>query len=381
MSRAYDCIIVGAGAMGSAAAYALTQRGQRVLLLEQFALNHRMGSSYGHSRIIRYAYDHAQYVTLMRDTFPLWRTLEREAGEQLLHRTGGIDFGPASDPRLLATIKALQASKIEHELLEPAAAQLRFPQFHFPDDTLVLYQPDSGFLAASAAVMAQAKLARAAGAQIIEHSPVERIEIQDDGVVLYSATGTYTADRLLLTAGAWAKRLLRQVGVELPLQPLRCQLNFFQPLPSAPFTAPDCPVWIAHVESRFQRTVYGVPAHGSSGFKVAFHGGEPFDDPDAISREPDAENVAALRPFLRSYLPVIADSPLLESRICLYTQTPDEHFIVDRHPQHAHVIIAAGFSGHGFKFSIIIGQMLTQLALDGATEYEDSLFKLKRFID
>ena len=379
MSEVFDAIVIGAGAMGSAAAYYLSERGQRVLLLEQFELDHRLGSSYGYSRIIRYAYDHPEYVELAKDTFPLWFALQEKLGEQLVFQTGGIDFGPAGEASLEATIAAMQASGLPCELLTPAEAKRRFPQFRLAEDFKALYQPDSGFVAASKAVLGHIKLAKANGAVIQDCAPVTAIALQPDTVEVATANDRYSAGKLILTAGAWARRLLARTGLDLPLVPLRCQLNFMAPAELSPYAAENCPVWIAHVASLFPESVYGIPSHDGSGFKIAFHGGPPFAHPAEIKREPDAENVAALRPFMRAHIPGIADAQARESRICLYTQTPDEHFVVDQHPEHAHVAIGAGFSGHGFKFSTTIGKMLTEIALDGATPHNDSLFKIERF--
>ena len=380
MPETYDAIVIGAGAMGSAAAYYLSRRGLSVLLLEQFELDHRMGSSYGYSRIIRYSYDHPEYVELMRDAFPLWFELQDRLGEPLYIKTGGIDFGPADDPTLLATVAAVKTSGISHDLLSPQAAQHRFPQFSFADDFKVLYQPDSGFIAASKSVLAHLNLAREHGAVIKDSVTVRGIRVQSDSVELDTSLGAVTAGKLVVTAGAWAKSLLNQTGIDLPLAPLRCQLNFMAPPDMAPYAAERCPIWIAHVRGLFPESVYGIPSHAGSGFKIAFHGGTAARHPSEISRKPDTDNVDALRPFMRAHIPGIADAPVRESRICLYTATPDEHFIVDAHPEYKHVAIGAGFSGHGFKFSTIIGKMLTDIALESHTPHNDKLFKIDRFL-
>lgn len=379
MQTSYDAIVIGAGAMGSAAAYHLSQRGQRVLLLEQFGIDHRKGSSYGYSRIIRYSYDHPEYVELMKDTFPLWFALEAELGDTLYHRTGGIDFGPAEDPTLRATIESVRRTGISHEFLSTDEARRRFPQFQIPEDFELLYQPDSGFITASKAVRGHVKMAKRHGAAVLDNCPVEAIQIHRDSADVKTASETYSAGRLIVTAGAWAKFLLRECGLELPLRTLRCQLNFMAPDPIAPFESDRCPVWIAHTRTIYPESIYGIPSYEESGFKIAFHGGAAMRHPSAVDYEPDASNLAALRPFMRAHIPGIAAAPARESRICLYTQTPDENFIVDAHPLHKHVAIGAGFSGHGFKFSAIVGKMLSDIALEGATPHNDSLFKIDRF--
>ena len=381
MNNTHDALVIGAGAMGSAAAYHLCKRGQRVLLLEQFEIDHRKGSSYGYSRIIRYSYDHPEYVELMKDTFPLWHALEDELGETLYHRTGGIDFGPAADERLGATITAVQSEHIPHELLSAMDARERFPQFRIPDDYKVLYQPDSGFIAASKAVRGHIRMARQYGATVKHNMPVEQIRVNSESVEVNAGGERYTAGALIVTAGSWARPLLQETALKLPLTTLRCQLNFMAPADMGPYSSERCPVWIAHVSGRFPETVYGIPSYAGSGFKIAFHGGKAVTHPARIDYRPDADNIEALRPFMQAHIPGIASAPARESRICLYTQTPDEHFIVDSHPEYKHVAIGAGFSGHGFKFSTMIGKMLSDITLEGATAHNDRLFKISRFAD
>ncbi|MCY4464337.1 MAG: N-methyl-L-tryptophan oxidase [Chloroflexi bacterium] len=379
MTETYDAIVIGAGAMGSAAAYYLSRRGQRVLLLEQFEIDHRRGSSYGFSRIIRYSYDSPEYVELAKDTYPLWFALEDELGEQLVTKTGGIDFGPEDDPTLQATIASVRDGGLSHQHLSPLEAQKRFPQFRFDDNFAVLYQPDSGFLRASRAVRGHVRLARANGATALDNTAVAAIRIGSDSVEVLSSRGDFSAAKLVVTAGSWAKSLLAQTGIDLPLRVLRCQLNFMSPADLPMHSAENCPIYIAHLRKRDGEAIYGIPAHDGSGFKVAFHAGPAVAHPSEIDYSPSAEDVDNLRPFLRAHIPGVADSPVQSSRICLYTQTPDEHFIVDTHPENAHVVIGAGFSGHGFKFSTTIGKMLSDIALDGSTRHNDSLFKLARF--
>ncbi len=380
MTETFDAIVLGAGAMGSAAAYYLSRRRQKVLLLEQFEIDHRRGSSYGYSRIIRYSYDHPEYVDLAKDTYPMWFALEDALGETLVVKTGGIDFGPATDETLQASIGSVKQSGLDHELLDPKEAEQRFPQFKFNDDFQVLYQPDSGYVSASKAVLGHIRLAKRHGAVVKANTPVAEISMNGKGASVKTANETYAAGMLLVTAGSWAKSLLRQIGIDLPLTPLRCQLNFVETNGNANFEAENCPVWIAHVRGLFPEALYGIPSHHGTGFKAAFHGGPPVAHPSQVDYRPDPENFAQVQAFLRAHIPAIADEPLKESRICLYTQTPDEHFIVDKHPAHDHVVIGAGFSGHGFKFSTIIGKMLSDIALDGATIHNDRLFKMDRFL-
>jgi sarcosine oxidase len=382
MTQTFDTIVIGAGAMGSASAYYLSKQGQRVLLLEQFELDHQNGSSYGSSRIIRYSYDYPEYVELAKDNYPLWFALEDELGEQLVVKTGGIDFGPADDEMFQNTIRSVLTSKIDHEMLSLEEAHKRFPQFRFADDFKVLYQPDSGLVRTSAAVLGHIKLAQKHGAVVKDNTPVESITIHPDSVDVVANGETFSSARLVVTAGAWAKFLLAQSGIDLPLNVLRCQLNFMLPEHlDTQFSADNCPVYIAHVRTLYPETIYGIPSHHESGFKIAFHGGPPVPHPSEVNRIPDDDNVTALRKFMVNHIPQVASAPVKESRICLYTMTPDEHFIIDTHPEYSHVAIGAGFSGHGFKFSTIIGKMLTDIVLNGETPHNDTLFKINRFLD
>lgn len=377
-----DTIVIGAGAMGSAAAYYLSKKGQKVLLLEQFELDHKNGSSYGFSRIIRYSYDYPEYVDLAKDNYPLWFAMQDELGEQLYIKTGGIDFGPADDEMFQNTIQSVKTSNIDHELLTIEEAHKRFPQFRFRDDFQVLYQPDSGLIRASSAVLGHLKLAEKHGATIKANTPVESINIQTDSVEVKTANETYSAGKLVVTAGSWAKFLLQQTGIDLPLTPLRCQLNFMMPNNlDTEYDTNNCPVWIAHVSKLYPETIYGLPSHHGSGFKIAFHAGGAVNHPSEINYTPDAKTVESLRKFMQAHIPDVANAPVRESRICLYTMTPDEHFIVDTHPEYSHVVIGAGFSGHGFKFSTIIGKMLTDIVLGGETPHNDTLFKISRFLN
>jgi sarcosine oxidase len=377
----FDVIVLGAGAMGSAAAYYLAKAGQRVLLLEQFEIDHQKGSSYGYSRIIRYSYNHIAYINLAKATYPLWFALQEEAGETLHFKTGGLDFGLPAEASLQDSIESLRISGIPYEILQPREAERRFKQFRFDDDMLILYQPESGLLAPSKCVRAHVRLAEKHGATIRAHTPVTDMTIHGDSVEVVTAGETYSAGRLIVSAGAWAGRLLETTGLRLPLQPLRCQEAYFQPLNVDPtdYETGRMPVFIYHRNYEVGEAMYGLPSHDGSGVKAACHGGQQVNHPSEVNYTPDADVIDKIRVFTRKYLPAIGDGALVSTRICLYTMTPDEHFIIDQHPAYSHIIIAAGFSGHGFKFSTGIGSILCDLALHGVTSHDISLFKVTRF--
>lgn len=379
MTESFDVIILGGGGMGSAAAHQLTKRGQQVLLLEQFEINHQKGSSYGYSRIIRYSYDHPDYIALAKAVYPMWHTLSEEAGEILHLQTGGLDFGPSDDLMLQNTFDSVRAANIPHESLTSQEASKRFPQFRFDDDWKILYQPDSGLVAPSKTVKAQVRLAEQSGAKILANTPVHTVNVEKNSVEVKTAAGTFTAGKIVITAGAWAKWVLAPLGLDLPLTPLRCQEAYFRGNPPTDYEIGRFPVFIAHVKSRFDgQTFYGLPSFENSGVKIGLHSGPPVNHPSEIDYTPDEDVIRKVRNFSQQHIPN-GNGDLVFARICLYTMTPDEHFIIDRHPEYPHVVFAAGFSGHGFKFTPLVGSILSDLALEGKTEHNISLFSVLRF--
>jgi len=379
MNNHYDVIVVGAGAVGSAAAYHAAKAGHRVLLLEQFEIDHQLGSSYGASRIIRYAYDNPVYVELAKATFPGWQALEAEAGERLYTRTGGIDFAPAGEPALSDIARSLQTAGIPFEVLTPEEARARFPQFRFEDDFQIIYQADSGVLEASKCVRAQVRLARTRGAIVQAGTPVTGIEVGRDDVTVQTPRGAFHGARLVLVPGAWGREVFGMVGLSLPLTPVKAQEGYFAAEPASDFEPERFPVFIGHVRARNGMISYGLPSIGGSGLKVGMHGGPPVADVATMDRSPDMEAIEMARDFMRRFIPAGADAPLRLARPCLYTMTPDEHFVVDRHPQHPHVIISASCSGHAFKFSHLLGEILCDLAFVGETRHDVGLFRISRF--
>ncbi|MDX2077900.1 MAG: N-methyl-L-tryptophan oxidase [bacterium] len=377
----YDTIVLGGGAMGSATAYYLARSGERVLLLEQFEFGHNRGSSHGDSRIIRYSYNEPRYIELARSAYTLWAEIEDQIGEQLLIKTGGIDFGMPNEKTLLDTLKSVQLAGISHEWLSADEAHKRFPQFHFDEEMRVLYQADSGMLKAADCVTAHLRLAQKYGATLMEKTPITKIDLHGDMVTVQTPHDTFSAARLVVTAGAWAGRLLAETGIHVPLQPLRCQVGYFNPI-DEPLTHYDksvMPVYIWHRNQDINFAMYGLPSLNGSGVKAAFHTGQKVAHPSEINYTPDEETITAIRQTLKPYLPKPMAGDLLSTYICLYTMTPDEDFIIDHHPNHANVVIGAGFSGHGFKFSTLIGKMLSDLVLNGQTPHDTSLFKIARF--
>ena len=378
----YDTIVLGGGVMGSATAYYLAKAGERVLLLEQFEFGHNKGSSHGDSRIIRYSYNEPRYIALARDAYHLWGDIETESGEQLLIRTGGIDFGKSDEKTLLETRDSVTLAGISHEWLSADEANKRFPQFRFDEDMNVLYQADSGLLKADLCVQTHLRLAGKYGAVLVEKTPVSAIDIHPNHVTIRTPSTTYTSARLVVTVGAWAGKLLAQTGLTLPLQPLRCQVAYFNPkdAPLSYFDKSVMPVYIWHRNHDINSAMYGLPSLNGSGVKAAFHTGQKVTHPSEINYTPDDSIVEAIRNTLAPHMPQVMNGDVLATYICLYTMTPDEDFIVDNHPNYPHVAIGAGFSGHGFKFGTLIGKMLSDLVLTGSTPHDTSLFKIARFM-
>lgn len=371
----YDVIVIGVGGMGSAACHHLAKRGQKVLGLERFDIPHAMGSSHGVNRIIRLAYyEDPSYVPLLRRAFELWRELEQEFGEQLLHVTGSIDASHAGGAVFQGSLKSCELHGLPHEVLTGAELNARFPGFNLPEDHRALLQPDGGFLLSERCIVAHVETAIANDAEIHGRERVLGWESSDSGVTVTTDRGTYRAAQLIASPGAWIGSIVPALA---PLtRPERQVLAWFQPLQRDLFTPERFPVFNLTVdEGRY----YGFPEYGIPGVKLGrYHHLEESIDPEAWEREPNAADEAILREFAERYLPE-ATGPAMTLKSCIFTNTPDEHFIVDFLPGDERVIVASPCSGHGFKFAAVIGEILADLATDGETRHDISLFQLDRF--
>ncbi len=375
-ARHFDVIIVGVGAMGAAASWALARRGARVLGLEQFDIPHARGSSHGYSRVTRTAYyEHADYVPLLRRAHALWRELETESGEKLLHLVGGLYMGPLDGALVGGSLRSARQHGLAHEVLDHAALARRYPQFTVPTDWSGLLEPEAGFLLPELAISSAITCALRRGAEIHGHEPVLSWEANASHVTVTTARATYQADRLIFSGGAWSNQLVRDLGVELVVT--RQVLGWVWPKEWAQFQVGTLPVWM--IDRLDGTSYYGFPmiTH-SPGLKVALHGPQTAVNPDRVDRNVLPGDEESFRAGLRTFLPT-ADGPLLALRTCLYTNSPDGHFIIDRHPQHERVTVAAGFSGHGFKFASVVGELLADLAATGTTELPTGFLGLKRF--
>jgi sarcosine oxidase len=370
----YDVVVIGAGVMGAATAYHLARRGRRVLLLEQFAIGHERGSSHGHSRIFRLAYDSVDYIRLAQAALPLWRELEQLSGSELLCLTGGLDIADRATPAIAATQTALRACGLPYELIDRATAAKRFPQFALGEGMVGLYQPTSGFLDATSSVLTLVDQARRHGAVVLDESPVLTIQPRSTGVEVRTSSAAYAAERLVITAGSWARPLLRQLGLDLPLTVTKEQFAFFRPHEPELFDAERCPIFIHHGSP----SVYGFPIAGLSGVKVAFHSNGPVIAPESMDQSIEPEALVVLHAHLARLMPRAAGE-LIHAQTCRYTTTPDHEFIIDQHPEYAQILIGSPCSGHGFKFGILIGAILADLAEQGKTEHAIERFRLARF--
>ena len=368
-------IIVGVGGTGSAAARFLARAGHSVLAFEQFEVGHALGSSHGESRIIRYTYPDAVYTHMMGEAYPLWRALQEEAGEELLARTGGVFFGDKNGSVLAAARAALDGSGVSHEMLDAAEAGRRFPALRLSDAEAALYQPDMGYLRATACVQANVRLARALGADVREHVAVGKVEQRGDKVVVTTEGGEeHRADRVLVTAGPWMGRLF--ASLRLPLRVTRQQVVYLSPASGAArdFEADRLPVWIDA-----DANVYGFPSDGRiEGVKLASHDQGETADPDGPRRPPDASYANQMADYAAARFAGLTRQ-VTHAQTCLYTNTPNEDFLVDTAPDTPHVWLVSGCSGHGFKFTVLLGKLTAEAATLGITPLYLSRFALSRF--
>lgn len=373
MTRRYDAIVAGVGGFGSAALYHLARRGKRVLGLERFDVPHDLGSSGGVTRIIRLAYyEDSSYVPLLARAYELWRGLETEAGERLLVITGSVDASEEEGRIFRGSLASCLEHGLEHEVLTAAELGARFPGYRLPAGTMAILQPEGGFLLPERCIVAHASLALAAGAELRARERMVGWEPVGEFVRVRTQRRVYEAARLVLAGGAWMSELM---GLPL-VQAERQVLGWFQPLRPELFTPERFPVFNLELgDDHF----YGFPVYGIPGFKLGryHHLGEQVD-PDAVDRTPRADDEALLRAFAERWFPDGA-GPTTTLKACLFENTPDEHFVVDFHPQAPAVVCLGGGSGHGFKFCSVLGEIAADLALEGLTRHDIGLLRLRRF--
>ncbi len=379
MSQTFDVIILGLGGMGSAAALHLAARGQRVLGLDQFAPPHAKGSSHGQSRVIRQAYyEDPAYVPLLLRTYELWRQLERDSGKNLLTITGGLMLGTRDSAVVAGSLRSAREHGLPHELLDAAEIRRRFRQFTPGPDTVALFEKNAGALRPEEAVRAQLEKAAGNGATLRFNEEVTAWKISGGAARVTTTRRNYEAGQLVIAAGPWLGKLLPDPA--LPLRVERQVQFWFQPPAGIESFLPDrFPIWIW--ETSDGAHPYGLPAldGASGGVKVSLHHGglNPTCTPDSIDRSVSDEEIALARQAIARRLPALGGR-FLRAVACMYTNTPDGHFVVDRHPAHPEVLIVSPCSGHGFKFCPVVGEIVADLVASDETRHNISPFRIAR---
>ena len=371
VSRAvYDAIVVGLGAMGSAALYQLSRRGKRVLGLEAFAPGHQLGSWHGESRVIRMAYyEHPNYVPLLRRAYELWREVEQDSGEDLLTVTGGLMIGTPESELVDGSLRSAQQHGLEYEMLSAHEVQRRYPAFHLQADEVALWEPRAGFLRPERCVASFVRGAQAAGADAHYGEPVGAWQVGATGVEIQTSSGAYLADQVVFACGARMSGVLRDTIP--PITAERIPLFWMQPTEPDLFARPRLPIYLWEVGAGDH--FYGFPHVEWPGVKVARHHSGEYCDPDRVERAVTSEDERRLRSAIGERIPAL-NGAVVSSLVCLYENSPDGHFLIDRLPTCPNVIYAGGFSGHGFKFASVVGEILADLVTrDRATPDADFL--------
>ena len=376
MGNRYDVIVIGVGSMGAAACYHLAKRGVRVLGLEQFGIPHTLGAHHGQSRMIRQAYyEHADYVPLLKRAYTLWDELERDSGETVLHITGGLYMGPPDCGILVGSKRACEQHNLPHELLDRKQLADYHPQFAVPDEFVAFYEDCAGVLLTDPIMSTHVGLAREHGATLHDQEPVTDWHEDDHGVSVTTTKNAYHADHVLFAGGAWTDRLVKGLGVALTVT--RQTFGWFEPVNETPLKLGAMPSWFIDVGEGWGH--YGFPLlPGESGFKIALHKPGEVTDVDSVQRTPTPADEVELATTLSHKIPDAA-GPCTEVRTCLYTNSPDSHFIIDTHPKCKRAILACGFSGHGFKFVSVMGELLADLTATGKTDHPVAFLGLDRF--
>ncbi len=374
MKRDYEYIVLGLGGWGSAATYWLSRRaGAEVLGLEQFEIGHERGESQDHSRIIRLSYHTPEYVELAKHAYRAWAEVERDSGEQLVLKTGGLDLGPRESAIPLSSYSdSMTAADVPFEPLDAPEIRRRWPQFTVTDDIHGLFQPESGIAMAARGNAAHLRTAQAHGATIRDRVPVHDLKQVGDEIEVTAGDTSYRCRRLVIAAGSWSNRALGHFGVRLPLRVTKEQVTYFASPHLEEFQPGRFPIWIWMDDPCF----YGFPVFGEQGPKAGQDAGGLEVDPDTRTFEPDGAALQRTVDFLGRCIPH-ALGPIIYTKTCLYTLTPDRDFVIDFVPGCPEAVVGIG-GGHGYKFASAIGRILAELALDGRTERNIQPFRIDR---
>jgi sarcosine oxidase len=355
--------------MGSAALAHLASRGVPVLGIEAHAIGHALGSSHGHSRVIRKVYfEDPRYVPLLRRSYELWRLLEVQTGETLVVETGCLTFGPRDHSSIQTAITAAKTHGLPHEVLDAAEIAERWPAFRPGEQDLGILDPEGGIAAPERCVLAHAAAARARGATIHEGERVLSVKTDRHGVRIETDRDRYSAEMVVITQGPWLTQGL--VSCPVPLRVERQVQLWFEPRRPEIFAIGRFPVFIHFTHDR---AFYGMPPFGLPAVKVCRHHGGAAADPDTLDRTVHDGDVEQVRAHLRAHLPD-ADGPLLHGEVCMYTNTPDDNFVIGIHPSDPRIVLAGGFSGHGFKLAPVVGEILADLTTRARTDHEIAFF-------
>jgi monomeric sarcosine oxidase len=379
----YDAMVLGTGGVGSAALYELARRGVRAVGIDRWHPPHDRGSTHGQTRAIRQAYfEHPDYVPLVQEAYRLWHDLESRTGRHLFNEVGILEIGPPDGVVVPGVLRAAEQHQLGSEQLTAPEIERHWPGFRIPRELVGVFDPRAGYLLVEDCVQAHLDAAQAAGAELLTDVEVQGWTADDREVRVETSAGPVAAGCLIVTAGAWASRLLADLSV--PLTVRRKSLFWFD-APTADYDVAGLrraqpsrgfPVYLFELP---HGVFYGFPKLEARGVKIAEHsGGRTVDDPLTVDRSIDAEEQRRLADVLAAHLPGVS-SRVTDHVVCLYTMTPDEHFLVDRHPAHGNVVFAAGLSGHGFKFTSVLGHVLADLAVDGATDLPIDFLSLGRF--
>jgi sarcosine oxidase len=375
----HDVIVLGVGTFGAAACEALARGGAKVLGLEQFSVAHNRGSHHGKSRMFRMAYyEHPDYVPLLQRAYEGWKALEARSGVRLFHEVGAPYLGRPQSELMAGSLEAARRHGLAHRVLSRADLAREFPPFHVPDDHAGFLERRAGFVLPELAIETMVDLARRSGATVLEGARVKGWTADGGSVTVHTESAAYSARALIITAGAWSGRLIADLGV--PLVVTRQVLGWVQPASGEPFRndgqGNGCPCWaLGYADGSLH---YGFPIMpGESALKIALHARGAETDPDRLDKTITPDDEATFRSVM-GVLPG-ARGPTVRTCVCMYTNSPDGHFIIDRHPRHANVWLACGFSGHGFKFAPAIGGTMADLAMRGRTDLPIEFLSLKRF--
>lgn len=375
----YDVVVIGGGSMGTAAAYYRAKAGAKVLVLDRYTIPNSMGSHHGVTRMLRLNYGNgSSYVPMAQEALELWRELEQETGCKLFEETGCVTIGAPTSKFVEVAIESAQVNNIPYKVLTADELMSRWCGFSLPAHYIGCYDPKAGYLFSEECLTAYKEASEKLGAKVHENEGVSAIETNEDGTITVTTDkGIYYAKKAIVTAGAWLKKLLSDIDIQL--QPMRKTISWFQPKKENIYDD-NFPCYIFDTEK--DGHYYGFPDFDNHGLKLGRMDDDIPCDPDDVNRtygvyKQDENDV---RNFLKRYMPDAAGK-LLDGKVCMFSNTPDEDFIIDIHPDNSNIVFAGGFSGHGFKFASVIGAILSELSTDGTTTRDINFLNLKRFSD